>query len=90
MRTKNQFRFAPRVPVRSVQDIEIVYEDRTAEIMINGRRLGYMNWADGYCNWSQMVEKLSFNDGFSSVQDFFRWFDSDFEGQIIHWADLKY
>ncbi len=28
--------------------------------------------------------------GFDSVEDFFRWFDTDFKGKIIHWTDLRY
>ena len=29
-------------------------------------------------------------DGFSSLKAFFEWFDTDFEGKIIHWTDFKY
>lgn len=36
-----------------------------------------------------MIE-LAKNDGFDSVDDFFKWFDSDFSGKIIHWTDFKY
>lgn len=28
--------------------------------------------------------------GFDSVKDFFRYFNKDFKGKIIHWTDLKY
>jgi len=30
------------------------------------------------------------NDGFDSITDFCRWFNKDFEGQIIHFTDLRY
>ena len=30
------------------------------------------------------------NDGFSSVSDFFKWFNKDFIGKIIHWTDFRY
>jgi len=33
---------------------------------------------------------LAMNDGFNSAADFFDWFNKDFEGQIIHWTNLKY
>lgn len=36
------------------------------------------------------IEQLAFNDGFDSVEDFFSWFDSDFDGWIIHWTPFRY
>jgi len=30
------------------------------------------------------------NDGFDTVEDFWRFFDKHFEGVIIHWTDFKY
>jgi len=36
------------------------------------------------------VEILAKNDGFDSVDDFFKWFHSDFKGVIIHWTDFRY
>lgn len=35
-------------------------------------------------------ETLAENDGFGSVDDFFKWFNSDFDGYIIHWTDYEY
>ena len=29
-------------------------------------------------------------DGFESLNQFFRWFSDDFYGQIIHWTDFRY
>jgi hypothetical protein len=43
----------------------------------------------GECGKDQM-EQLAKNDGFDSVDDFFEWFNTDFEGKIIHWTDFKY
>ncbi len=34
--------------------------------------------------------QLARNDGFNSFVDFFRWFDTDFAGKIIHWTDFRY
>ena len=39
---------------------------------------------------STEIEQLAFNDGFDSVKDFFKYFDKNFEGKIIHWTDFKY
>ena len=36
------------------------------------------------------IKNLAINDGFSDVDSFFQWFDTDFEGKIIHWTDFKY
>ncbi len=81
MRTKDQFRFAPRVPVVSVQDIEIKhgFAKSHRQVIVN-------TWIMP----NDEVEELAINDGFPDLESFFKWFDSDFEGQIIHWSDLKY
>lgn len=36
------------------------------------------------------VEILARNDGFNSVEDFFRWFNKDWSGKIIHFTDFRY
>lgn len=36
------------------------------------------------------LELLAKNDGFASVEDFWKWFDKPFTGKIIHWTNLKY
>lgn len=85
-RTKDQFRFAPRVPVLSVQDITIKHGFAKSH-----RRVYVDTWQMPINDPNVMgVEELAINDGFPDVDSFFRWFDSDFEGQIIHWTDLKY
>lgn len=38
----------------------------------------------------QQMEKLAVKDGFKTISDFFKWFDSDFEGKLIHWTEFKY
>lgn len=35
-------------------------------------------------------QKLARNDGFNSVEDFFRWFNKDWSGKIIHFTDFRY
>ena len=39
---------------------------------------------------SGLLKVLAYNDGFDSVDDFFRWFNKDFNGKIIHWTDIRY
>lgn len=88
-RQKNMFRFAPVLPVMSIQKIEIVYytdrevlrEDLPPKkaVAIDDRRLK-----------EEEIELLAKNDGFDSVEEFFKYFNDDFEGKIIHWTDFKY
>jgi hypothetical protein len=35
-------------------------------------------------------EQLAVNDGFNSLQDFYKWFTKPFTGKIIHWRDYRY
>jgi hypothetical protein len=81
VRTKNAFRFAPRVPVLHVQEIVIknIFNDRYS-VIIDGNPLSPKN-----------IEELAMNDGFDSVDDFWNWFGADdFVGKIIHWTCKKY
>lgn len=41
-------------------------------------------------NGTDIMTKLAKNDGFNDYNDFFKWFNKDFEGFIIHWTDFKY
>jgi hypothetical protein len=34
--------------------------------------------------------RLARNDGFECTADFFKWFNTDFRGKIIHWTDFRY
>jgi len=38
--------------------------------------------------WS--INHLAKNDGFEGIEDFFKWFNEDFKGKIIHWTNYKY
>lgn len=86
-RTKDRFQFAPVIKCTKVDSVEINHwwydEEKTTSnfptVKINGKSL---EWKD--------IEKLSENDGFPSVESFFDFFNEDFEGQIIHWTDLRY
>ena len=88
-RQPNMFRFAPRIPVVSVQRILMSYAySNIIHITINGRRIN---------DW-QEKEKIAINDGFENWDDFVDYFipiiekseDGFFTGKIIHWTNLKY
>lgn len=94
-RQKNMFRFAPRIPVVSIQKIEIKYsggEINTVDIYID-EQCYVANYSDSYNSSLQRqrkVETLAQNDGFDTVEEFFAYFNEDFTGKLIHWTDLKY
>lgn len=49
-----------------------------------------LTFIDGVAVTGDIVEDLAKNDGFESADEFFNYFNENFEGQIIHWTDLKY
>lgn len=63
-----------------VQTIDIKrLTDTQRAIIIDGRQLG-------------LVEHLLLakNDGFDDVYQFYKWFNKDFKGKIIHWTEFRY
>ena len=91
-RQPSMFRFAPVLPVVSVQEIEIKHHLDYVSIFIDK-----MVYEIEVCETSKKIkstdpvtEALVQNDGFDSADDFFSYFDKDFKGKIIHWTDLKY
>lgn len=38
----------------------------------------------------KQIDELAINDGFTSKEDFFQWFATDFGGKIIHWTNKRY
>ena len=83
-----------------VQDIEIVYTPfkNVITIYIDGevKFIGTKSYSSEYTFTSlfhgedNFIELLAKNDGFDSIQDFFKYFNTDFSGQIVHWNNLKY
>jgi hypothetical protein len=61
------------------------------KIKIRPKCCGGTVWIDDR-TLSQTVDlrRLSSNDGFGSIKEFFEWFDKDFDGKIIHWTDFRY
>lgn len=92
-RQKNMFRFAPVLPVVSVQEVLIFWATKYMAIVeVDDKYLGNAIWDRSFLGMScdPKVRELAQSDGFDSVEDFFRYFDKDFKGKIIHWTDLKY
>lgn len=88
-RQKDMFRFAPVLPVVSVQKVEIFYKGLFVAVAIDK----VLFYTDADFKLGKGVEgmlKLAHNDGFDTVEDFFAYFDKDFTGKLIHWTNLKY
>lgn len=78
-RQKTAFNFLPVIECVSIQRCTIQYIDNTPQIHVDGKMLKCFE-----------IKKLAKNDGFDSVEDFFKWFNKDWTGKIIHWTSLKY
>lgn len=95
VRTKLMFQFAPKLSVKSIQKVSILWsggEINTCTIWID-ENCYVANYSVEYNSSQQRqqkMEQLSQNDGFDSVQDFLDYFSDDFYGKIIHWTDLVY
>lgn len=99
-RQKNMFRFAPVLPVVSVQEIFMTRRGSLLEISI--AKVGsYIGGNDFQLNAKQ-IEELALNDGFDNYEDFSKYFIDAiekngkatgkyfFSGKIIHWTYFKY
>ena len=86
-RTKNMFRFAPRIQVVSKQRIFMTYLPQCGQ--------GFEVTLDGRYLYKDEIEKIAINDGFDTVAEFEEYFisqmkEDQFSGKIIHWTDLRY
>jgi len=82
------YHFAPLIPCVSVQKFEIRYLNSNSDyphVWIDKKLFRYFINED-----LKVLETLAQNDGFDSIEDFFRWFNKDFTGKIIHWTDCLY
>ena len=90
IRTKNYNQFH-KSRCKKIDDIEIIWNHPFRadfnssscvmidskgyfSVIVNGKRLGYSE-----------ISNLAKNDGFDNVEDFAEWFNSDFNGRLIHW-----
>ncbi len=80
---------------KGVQTIELQYFDKHCsdlhyQIVVDGIVRKFEIFINGFpADWRK-IGLLVKNDGFATKEDFFRWFNKDFIGKIIHWTDYKY
>lgn len=84
VRTKNYHCFCKQT-LKRIQTINIIHFDGKTYC-----KHWVDIWVDGKLLSPLMVKKLAINDGFDSIADFFKWFDKDFDGVILHWTNRKY
>lgn len=91
VRTKNYHCFDDTKTCVSVQSLQINHYESdfpAIEVIIDGvlkfKQMSII-W-----NGSDFIDLLAKNDGFDSADAFFKWFDRDFHGRIIHWTDFRY
>lgn len=91
VRTKNYNCFKEDV-CTSVQSIKILHFNDSPHFTINIFVDGHIKFVrrEHVNTGNKFMEKLAKNDGFDSVEDFFKWFKGDFHGVLIHWTDFKY
>lgn len=83
-RQKDMFRFAPVLPVVSVQKIDIKHHLDYVTIFID--EMVYEIEKDELLqkikSTDDVIKTLAENDGFDTIEDF--------KGKIIHWTELRY
>jgi len=71
------------------QRIKIIHYKKRVAVFVDNERIGY--WDKVFeTTYYQRIKDLAKNDGFDSTADFFKWFEKNFTGNIIHWTDLRY
>jgi hypothetical protein len=94
VRTKNYWCFRDTECCKSVQSIHINYYYTgypmapSIELIIDGEL--FYKLGNKFVEIDRGMIELAKNDGFDSVEDFFKWFDKDFSGKIIHWTNFRY
>lgn len=89
----NQFK---KGQCKSVQHIRIRWIDNIISLEIvdnpeeDWRILYAYSDADRNSLGRDEMEQFAINDGFESIDEFFKWFDKDFTGKIIHWTNKTY
>lgn len=83
--TKNREQFLPPVKCISTQKIEIKY----LKDMLSGNLFPIV-MIDNFDIEDRILKLLAINDGFTTVDEFFAYFNTDFTGKLIHWTPLKY
>jgi hypothetical protein len=86
-RQKDMFRFAPVLPVVSVQKVHIMHHQ---ERLFFARSYPADIYVDEIKLEVHEVPEFAKNDGFETAAAFFEYFNEDFTGKLIHWTDYKY
>ena len=91
VRTKNYNCFC-KCKCTGTQSITIIHLGGWIQVFIDKRFFGeaYHHGLDDIHEYSTCLVELARNDGFSYLSEFFHWFNTDFEGKIIHWTDYRY
>ena len=84
-RQKNMFRFAPVLPVVNVQKFEVEKLCDTGEWYKD-----YVVLVDDVYQLAPEIKQIALNDGFDTVEEFFKYFNQNYIGKIIHWTNKKY
>lgn len=85
-RTKNRYQFAPVVKCVSKQRVVIHYWYNSETENFDDPAV----YIDGKEILGSQLLILALNDGFDSVEDFFKYFNNDWKGWLIHWTNKKY
>ncbi len=84
-RSKKFYKFAPSLECVSIQTIEIMYHDPGDPVVYIDGQVFYCSGLDD----AGMLE-LANNDGFDTVEDFFKYFNESMVGVLIHWTEKRY
>jgi len=71
------------------QKVTIIHYPHKASVYIDDRLVGHWSKTFEVTHYPKL-KQLAKNDGFDSVTDFFKWFNENFTGKLIHWTDLRY
>lgn len=85
-------------PCTGIQKIEINYksDEKAIHIFIDKKfytrypKPGYENQVSMPYEYLVSMRKLAWNDGFDTPEQFFKWFNTDWSGKIIHWTNKRY
>jgi hypothetical protein len=81
-RTPERFQFAPVLTLKKIQTVQVLYNGKGENVTVK---------IDGRLLHDEKIKRLALNDGFESVENFFKWFNEDYEGVILHWTNfVKY
>jgi len=71
------------------QKIIIIHYPHKASVYVDNKLVGHYSKIFEVTKYLNL-KKLAKNDGFDSTVDFFKWFNTNFTGKLIHWTDLRY